>query len=125
MTTLIPSAINLHKRSKELELSYNDGQSYKLPCELLRVLSPSAEVQGHGNPILQTGKKHVVITGIEAVGNYAIKLTFDDGHNSGLYSWDFLYDLCINQEAHWEEYLQQIHAAGASRDPEASVVKLM
>lgn len=125
MTTLIPSAINLHKRSKELELSYNDGQSYRLPCELLRVLSPSAEVQGHGNPVLQTGKKHVVITDIEAVGNYAIKLTFDDGHNSGLYSWDFLYDLCINQEAHWEEYLHQIHAAGASRDPEASVVKLM
>ena len=125
MTPPVPSAINLHKRSRELELAYSDGQRFKLSCELLRVLSPSAEVQGHGNPVLQTGKKYVVITGIEAVGNYAIKLTFDDGHNSGLFSWDYLHDLCINQESHWEDYLRQLHAAGASRDPEVSVVKLM
>ena len=123
--TKIPTAINLHKRSKELELTYADGNSYRLPCEMLRVLSPSAEVQGHGNPILQTGKKHVEVTKIEPAGNYAIRLTFDDGHNSGLYTWDFLYGLCVNQDEHWEDYLRQIHAAGASRDPEASVVKLM
>ena len=123
--TMIPTAINLHKRSRELELNYADSSSYRLSCEMLRVLSPSAEVQGHGNPVLQTGKKNVLITGIEAVGNYALKLTFDDGHNSGLYTWDFLYDLCINHDERWEDYLRQIHAAGASRDPEASVVKLM
>ena len=124
MNNKLPSKLHLHKLSKELEIHF-DGQEYRLECELLRVHSPSAEVQGHGNPKLQTGKKHVTVNGIEMVGNYAVKLTFDDGHDSGLYSWDFLYDLCINKDKYWNEYLSQIHEAGASRDPEASVVKLI
>ena len=124
MERKIPSALHLHKQSKELEIHF-DGKEYRLECELLRVHSPSAEVQGHGNPTLQTGKKHVTINAIDVVGNYAVKLTFDDGHDSGLFSWDFLYDLCMNKDKYWNEYLSQIHEAGASRDPEASVVRLV
>ncbi|MGI9277244.1 MAG: gamma-butyrobetaine hydroxylase-like domain-containing protein [Endozoicomonas sp.] len=129
MNRKVPKALKLHKRSKDLELSYVDAtgheESYRVSCELLRVCSPSAEVRGHGKPIMQTGKKHVLITAMETVGNYAIKLVFDDGHDSGLYDWGYLYDLCTNQESHWEEYLRQLHAAGESRDPQASVVRLV
>lgn len=120
----IPTAIKLHKASKTLELHYG-AQHYTLSAEFLRVHSPSAEVQGHGNPVLQYGKLQVGLTGVEPTGNYALKLIFDDGHDSGLYSWDYLYQLATRQEALWADYLQQLAAAGRSRDPSESVVKLM
>lgn len=120
-----PKALKLHRKSQELELSYGLDEQYRLSSEMLRVLSPSAEVRGHGSPVLQTGKKHVQITSIEMVGHYAIKIVFDDGHDSGLYNWEYLYDLCLNREQHWEDYLRQMHEAGASRDPDASVVQLI
>ena len=119
-----PEIIKFRKRKNILELVFHE-QLYELESELLRVLSPSAEVKGHGNPILQTGKKHVSITGIEPVGNYAIKLIFDDGHNTGLYDWGYLYDLCIHKERYWDEYLAEIHAANASREPNANVIQLL
>lgn len=120
----IPSAIKLHKASKTLELAYGN-HSYRLTAEFLRVHSPSAEVQGHGKPILQTGKLHVGLSSIEPAGNYALKLCFDDGHDSGLFSWDYLYQLATHQEQLWAEYLQALAKAGKSRDPNESVVKLM
>ncbi len=124
MDRKIPTAINLHKRARELEIQF-DRVSYRLGCEFLRVFSPSAEVRGHGNPVLQTGKKNVVILGVEMVGNYAVKLTFDDGHNSGIYDWGYLYNLCVNKDEHWDGYLEKVHKAGASRDPETTVLKLV
>ncbi|MEX6503846.1 gamma-butyrobetaine hydroxylase-like domain-containing protein [Pseudomonas zhanjiangensis] len=120
----IPSAIKLHKASKTLELHYG-SQSYSLSAEFLRVHSPSAEVQGHGKPILQTGKLHVGLSSIEPAGNYALKLCFDDGHDSGLFSWDYLHHLATHQEQLWADYLQALATAGKSRDPNESVVKLM
>lgn len=120
----IPSAIKLHKASRTLELQYGD-QVYTLSAEFLRVHSPSAEVQGHGKPILQTGKLNVGLSNIEPAGNYALKLCFDDGHDSGLFSWDYLYRLATCQEQLWTDYLQALAAAGKSRDPDESVVKLM
>lgn len=125
MSTPIPSGVKLHKASRTLELQYADGQRFTLPAEFLRVHSPSAEVQGHGRPVLQTGKQNVAVTGVEAAGNYALKLTFDDGHDSGLYSWEYLYQLGQRQETLWQDYLEQLRAAGASRDPDTSVVKVM
>ncbi len=121
----IPTAIQLHKTSKTLELQYGPEQRYVLPAEFLRVHSPSAEVQGHGNPILQTGKINVALDGIEPAGQYALKLTCSDGHDSGLYSWDYLYRLVTNQEQIWADYLEALAAAGKSRDPDISPVKLM
>ena len=121
----IPSAIELHKDSKTLTLKYGEGESYTLPAEFLRVHSPSAEVQGHGNPILQYGKLHVGLSKIEPAGQYALKLSFDDGHDSGLFTWDYLHHLATNQERLWAEYLAALAAAGKSRDPDESVVKLM
>ena len=120
----IPTAIKLHKASRLLELHYA-GDSYRLPAEFLRVHSPSAEVQGHGKPILQTGKLNVALIGIEPAGNYALKLLFDDGHDSGLYSWDYLYQLALRQDVLWQDYLAQLKAAGKSRDPDESVVRLL
>ncbi|UTW09560.1 gamma-butyrobetaine hydroxylase-like domain-containing protein [Pseudomonas benzenivorans] len=120
----IPSAIELHKASKTLTLKYGQT-SYTLSAEFLRVHSPSAEVQGHGTPILQTGKLHVGLSGIEPAGNYAVKLCFDDGHDSGLFSWDYLYNLATRQEELWADYLAALAAAGKSRDPNETVVKLM
>jgi len=125
MTSPIPGNIKLHKASHTLELQYPDGQRFILPAEFLRVHSPSAEVQGHGNPVLQTGKQNVALVGLEAAGNYALKLVFDDGHDSGLYSWEYLYQLGQQQEQLWQDYLDKLHAAGASRDPDVSVVKVM
>ncbi len=113
--TPIPTEIKIHTESKELELVYGED-SYRLSYELLRVLSPSAEVQGHGQPILQTGKRFVDIRNVEPVGNYAIKLTFDDGHDSGLYSWDYLFKLCHNKTALWHDYLKQLEQAGEKRE---------
>ncbi|KMN11543.1 1-(5-phosphoribosyl)-5-[(5-phosphoribosylamino)methylideneamino] imidazole-4-carboxamide isomerase [Pseudomonas helleri] len=123
--TMIPSAINLHKASKTLTLKYPSGEEYHLPAELLRVHSPSAEVQGHGKPILQFGKINVGLLKIEPAGQYALKLTFDDGHDSGLFTWDYLYQLGKRQDELWQDYLAELKAAGKSRDPSESVVKLM
>lgn len=120
----IPSAIQLHKASRTLDLSYG-SEHYSLSAELLRVHSPSAEVQGHGKPILQFGKQNVALLKIEATGNYALKLTFDDGHDSGLYTWDYLYQLATRQAELWSDYLAQLEAAGKSRNPDESVVRLM
>jgi DUF971 family protein len=121
-----PENIALHTRSRELELDYPGGENYRLSCEFLRVYSPSAEVKGHGpgQEVLQTGKQKVAITAIRPVGNYALQLVFDDGHDTGLYSWDYLYRLCREHDALWQDYLDRISAAGAARDPDVQVVKL-
>ncbi len=124
MTTPVPSAIKLHKRSRLLEVHFG-VDIFQLEAEFLRVLSPSAEVRGHGKPVLQTGKLHVAISGVEMVGQYAIKLIFDDGHDSGIYDWSYLYELCHNQESLWREYLTVLRSAGASRDPDVAVVRLL
>lgn len=121
----IPTAINLNKKSQTLTIRYNDQEHYELPAEFLRVHSPSAEVQGHGNPVLQTGKMHVGLTKIEPAGQYAIKITFSDGHDSGLFSWDYLDHLSQQQAALWQDYLDALAREGKSRDPDVSPVKLM
>ena len=123
--TKLPRAINLHKASKTLTLKYAPDEEYHLPAEFLRVHSPSAEVQGHGKPILQYGKIGVGLTKVEPAGQYALKLTFDDGHDSGLFTWDYLYQLAVRQEDLWNDYLAELKAAGKTRDPNESVVKLM
>ncbi len=116
-TSPIPTSITLHKASRTLELMYDD-KSHQLPFEFLRVLSPSAEVRGHGpgQETLQTGKRLVEIKGIEPVGHYAIRPVFSDGHDSGIYSWDLLHSFCVNQDALWEDYLRRLEAAGHHRD---------
>lgn len=116
--TPIPTEITLHQKSRMLEIAFDDGGRYMLPAEFLRVWSPSAEVRGHGpgQETLQTGKRNVEITALEAVGNYAVKPTFSDGHDTGIYSWDVLHHLGANQEALWSDYLQRLEEAGASRD---------
>ncbi|MCZ6829787.1 MAG: DUF971 domain-containing protein [Gammaproteobacteria bacterium] len=121
----IPTTVQLHRQSRTLELGYAEGENYQLSCELLRVCSPSAEVRGHGQgqEVLQTGKKNVSISEIKGVGNYALQLCFDDGHDTGLYSWDYLYELCQRQDHYWDQYLAQMHAAGASRDPDMQVIQ--
>lgn len=112
-----PIDIRLHQTSKLLEIKFDDNTECMLSCEFLRVYSPSAEVRGHGagQEVLQTGKEDVNITGIEPIGHYAVRLTFTDGHNTGLYSWDYLYDLARNYEAMWLEYLGRLSAAGIQR----------
>ncbi|MBJ7373805.1 DUF971 domain-containing protein [Pseudomonas koreensis] len=123
--TNIPTDIKLHKASKTLTLTYASGEEYTLPAEFLRVHSPSAEVQGHGKPILQFGKLNVGLSKLEPAGNYALKLTFDDGHDSGLFTWEYLYELGKRQNELWDDYLAELRAAGKSRDPNESFVKLM
>lgn len=115
----IPVELCLHTRSRELEVHFDDGAAFRLPAEYLRVYSPSAEVRGHGpgQEVLQTGKRDVAILGIEPVGQYAVKLVFDDGHDSGLYSWDYLHELGSKQAAYWQAYLDRLERAGASRTP--------
>jgi DUF971 family protein len=112
-----PTDINLHQKSRILEITFEDGSRFELPCEYLRVYSPSAEVRGHGlgQEVLQVGKENVNITGIEPVGNYAIKLEFDDGHSTGIYSWDILYQLGQDQAALWTDYLARLETAGHKR----------
>lgn len=112
-----PTEIELHQKSRVLEIAFDDGARFKLPCEYLRVYSPSAEVQGHGpgQRVLQLGKEQVGITAIEPVGNYAVKLVFDDGHATGIYSWDYLYELGREQARKWAEYLERLQAAGHKR----------
>ncbi|MEE2654002.1 MULTISPECIES: DUF971 domain-containing protein [Spongiibacter] len=126
-TDMPPQQIKLHKKSRLLELRYADGSHYQLSCEFLRVFSPSAEVRGHGRgqEVLQTGKLNVEIRDIIAVGNYAIQLVFDDGHDSGIYSWRYLRELGENHQTLWEGYLAELRAANASRDPDEQVVTLV
>ncbi len=116
--TPIPNEISLHTQSRVLELAYENGENYRLDFEYLRVYTPSAEARGHGpgQEVLQTGKRNVVIEGIEPVGTYALRLIFSDGHDSGLYSWDILYNLAQHHDELWAEYLKQLEARGLSRD---------
>ena len=116
--TPVPTGVIVHAKSHALELQYANGESFRVPFELLRVYSPSAEVRGHGpgQETLQTGKREVTITAIEGVGNYALQPTFSDGHSTGLYSWDLLYDIATRQDELWREYLDKLNAAGVDRD---------
>ncbi|MFA9440950.1 gamma-butyrobetaine hydroxylase-like domain-containing protein [Uliginosibacterium sp. sgz301328] len=122
--TPLPTDITLHQRSRVLELRFEDGVQARLPFEFLRVYSPSAEVRGHGvgQEVLQTGKREVAVIGIEPVGNYAVRLTFSDGHESGIYSWDYLHLLARQHEALWAEYLRRLEEAGGSREPGAAPI---
>ena len=115
-----PTDIKLHQRSRILELHFEDGAHFNLPVEYLRVYSPSAEVQGHGpgQEVLQVGKQDVNIERIEPIGHYAIKLVFDDNHDSGLYSWEYLYELGATHEDRWRDYLARLEAAGHKRNPD-------
>ena len=115
---MTPTDIKLHRKSGILELKWEDGGIYSLTAEVLRVHSPSAEVRGHGpgQEVLQTGKKDVRIDTIEPVGNYAVRLQFDDDHNTGIYSWEYLYELCLNQANLWDTYLLRLKKAGARRE---------
>jgi DUF971 family protein len=114
----IPTGITLHQKSRVLEIAFSDGRTFKLPYEFLRVYSPSAEVRGHGpgQEVLQTGKRSVEIRSIEPVGSYAIQPAFSDGHSTGIYSWEYLYELGETQDELWQQYLQKLKAAGASRE---------
>jgi DUF971 family protein len=116
-----PTEINLHKISRVLELSFEDGSRFELPVEYLRVYSPSAEVQGHGpgQEVLQIGKQDVNIDKIEPIGHYAVKLVFDDNHDSGIYSWDYLYELGETYDDRWQHYLHRLEEAGHKRRPDA------
>ena len=118
-TTPIPTEIKLHQVSRKLEIAFNDGARFELPYEFLRVYSPSAEVRGHGpgQEVLQLGKKNIGIKSIEPVGSYAVTLTFSDGHDTGIYSWEYLYELGANYVALWDRYVSRMEAAGASREP--------
>jgi len=114
----LPTEIKLHQQSRRLEIAFSDGARFALPFEFLRVYSPSAEVRGHGpgQETLQVGKRKVDISGVEQVGNYAIQPTFSDGHDTGIYSWDYLYELGEHQDVMWNEYLRRLKQAHASRD---------
>lgn len=116
--TPIPTALTVRKQSRVVEIAFDDGTEFSLPFELLRVYSPSAEVRGHGQgqETLQTGKRNIELTALEPVGNYAVQPHFSDAHNSGIYSWDYLYWLGTNQPALWEAYLQRLEAAGFTRE---------
>lgn len=120
MASHFPVDIKLHQQSRKLEISFDDGKRFELSCEYLRVHSPSAEVRGHTpeQAVLQTGKEQVNIRDIEAVGNYAVKLVFDDGHDTGLYTWDYLYELGARQAEYWRKYLAALTAAGIERKGE-------
>jgi len=115
-----PVALTVHQQSRALEIAFDDGRSFRIPFELMRVYSPSAEVQGHGpgQETLQTGKRDVVIDAIEPVGHYAVKPTFSDGHDTGLFTWDYLYRLGAQQDALFAQYLERLAAAGLDRDAE-------
>ena len=116
--TPTPESLTVHGQTKVLEIGFSDGAHFRIPFELMRVYSPSAEVQGHGpgQEVLQTGKRHVTIAEIEPVGNYAVKPTLSDGHESGLFTWEYLYFLGDQQEALWKQYEDRLQAAGMSRD---------
>lgn len=114
----LPTEITVHSASRVLEIAFNDGKRFRFPFEFLRVFSPSAEVRGHGpgQERLQVGKRDVTIQSVDTVGHYAVQPIFSDGHDTGLYSWDYLYELGIHQDAMWQDYLQRLAAAGASRE---------
>ena len=123
-STPVPTEIKLHQLSRKLEIAFDNGTRFELPYEFLRVSSPSAEVRGHGagQEVLQVGKKNIEIKGIEPVGSYAVQLTFSDGHDTGLFSWDYLYELGENQAELWALYMSRMAAAGASREPLAGAL---
>ena len=112
-----PTEIKLHQKSRVMEIAFDDGKTFGLPYEYLRVYSPPAEVRGHGpgQEVLQVGKREVDIRSLEPVGSYAVQPTFSDGHATGIYSWDYLYELGVEQEQNWADYLRRMEAAGASR----------
>lgn len=114
-----PTELNLHRQSRVLDVSFDDGARFSLPCEYLRVFSPSAEVRGHGpgQEVLQAGKRDVNIDAIEPVGMYAVKLVFSDGHDTGIYSWEYLHELGRKHEGNWKTYLARLAAAGKAREP--------
>lgn len=114
----IPVSLTVHKQSRVLEIAFDSGESFSLPFEYLRVYSPSAEVQGHGpgQEVLQTGKRDVLLTALEPVGNYAVQPHFSDGHNTGIYTWAYLYRLGANQAKMWDDYLIRLEAAGFTRE---------
>lgn len=116
--TPLPQSITLHQQSRVLEIGFDNGHEFRIPFELMRVCSPSAEVQGHGKgqEVLQTGKREVGILALEPVGNYAVQPTFTDGHSSGIFSWDYLYFLGSKQAELWADYLSRLEAAGVERD---------
>ena len=117
-TTPMPTALTLHQTSRVLEIGFDDGNTFRIPFELMRVYSPSAEVQGHGpgQEVLQTGKRDVGIMDLQTVGHYAVQPTFSDGHDTGIFSWDYLYHLGADEAALWAQYEQRIEAAGSHRD---------
>ncbi len=119
-TVRTPVSVTVHQVSRALEITFDDGATWRIPFELMRVYSPSAEVQGHGpgQEVLQTGKRDVVVTDIEAVGHYAVRPTFSDGHDTGLYTWDYLYRLGAEQETLFAQYLERLAASGLDRDAE-------
>ena len=118
VTERVPTEIRLHQKSRIMEIQFSDGRDFRLPYEFLRVYSPSAEVRGHGpgQEVLQTGKRDVEIRALEPVGSYAVQPVFSDGHSTGIYSWDYLYELGQNQGKMWAQYLERLAAAGASRE---------
>jgi DUF971 family protein len=118
MIERVPTGITLHQKSRVMEIAFADGRSFRLPYEFLRVYSPSAEVRGHGpgQEVLQTGKRNVEIRSLEPVGSYAVQPQFSDGHSTGIYSWEYLYELGENQERLWSQYLEKLKAAHASRE---------
>jgi DUF971 family protein len=122
----LPSSIVLHRVRRCLELGYANGETLELDAEYLRVFSPSAEVRGHGSgqEVLQWGKKDVAISRIEPVGNYALQLVFDDDHDTGIYAWEYLYQLGREYQANWQQYLTRLEQAGKSRDPSLQILKL-
>lgn len=124
---MVPTKIKLHKEDGSLTLEYADGSHFTLTGEYLRVHSPSAEVRGHGKgqEVLQYGKKDVKISSLEPSGNYALRLTFSDGHDTGIYSWDYFYDLTTNHSQHWENYLATLQRAGKHREANVQVVQLV
>jgi DUF971 family protein len=113
-----PTSLTVHQQSRVLEVGFSDGRAFRIPFELLRICSPSAEVQGHGpgQEVLQTGKREVVVVGLEPVGHYGVKPSFSDGHDTGIYSWDYLYHLGADQDDLWRRYEERLQAAGVDRD---------
>ena len=118
-----PTALTVHSQSRLLEIAFSDGAAFKIPFELMRIYSPSAEVQGHGpgQEILQTGKREVDVVALEPIGNYAVKPVFSDGHESGLFTWDYLYHLGTDQSQLWSDYERRLQAAGVARDAPMAV----
>jgi DUF971 family protein len=114
----VPQSITVHQQSRALEIGFSDGQTFRIPFELMRVCSPSAEVQGHGpgQEVLQTGKRDIDVVALEPVGNYAVQPTFSDGHDSGIFSWEYLYFLGSQQDELWQQYNNRLQSAGVDRD---------